>query len=119
MVENRYRKIEFYKKPSGKAPVKDYLDELPIKVRKKILFVFGLIEELQIVPAKYWQKMAGTRGLWEAKIEYESNIYRFLGFLYKGNFVVLTNGFQKKSQKTPQNEIEIAEQYKRDYLSRR
>lgn len=119
MTDNRHRIIEFYEKSSGKTPVKDYLDELPLKVRKKILFVFSLIEELQIVPSKYWQKMTGSDGLWEARIEYESNIYRFLGFMHKGKLVILTNGFQKKSQKTPQNEIEIAENYKNDYLSRR
>ena len=100
MTESKYRVIEFYKKSSGKVPVEDYLNELPFKVRKKILFIFALIEELQIVPSKYWQKMAGSLGLWEARIEYESNIYRFLGFMHKGKLIVLTNGFQKKSQKS-------------------
>ena len=119
MEENRYRVIEFYAKSSGKAPVKEYLNELPLKVRKKVLFVFSLIEELQIVPSKYWQKMVGTDGIWEARVEFESNIYRFLGFFHKGKLVILTNGFQKKSQKTPQNEIETAESYKEDYLRRR
>lgn len=119
MTEKKHRAIEFYQKSSGKKPVEDYLNKLSLKVRKKVLFVFSLIEELQIVPSKYWQKMTGSDGLWDARIEYESNIYRFLGFMCKGKLVILTNGFQKKSQKTPQNEIEIAESYKQDYLRRR
>ena len=119
MAEKKCRTIEFYEGPSGKIPVKEYLDNLPVKVRKKVFFVFCLIEELHIVPSKFWQKMTGTEDIWEVRIEFESNIYRFLGFMHKGKLIILTNGFQKKSQKTPKNEIEIAESYKQDYLRRR
>lgn len=118
MTEPSYRAIEFYKKLSGKEPVRDYLDKMPLKVRKKVLFVFRLIEDTLIVPSKYWQKMSGSDGIWEARIEYESNIYRFFGFMLKGKIVILTNGFQKKSQKTPQSEIELAESYKKEFLNR-
>ncbi len=71
-----------------------------------------------MVPAKFLKKLSGT-DIWECRVEYESNIYRFLGFFAKNAIVILTNGFQKKSQKTPQKFIEIAEECKSDYLRRK
>ncbi len=53
------------------------------------------------------------------RIQLGNDIFRLLGFLDQGQLVVLTNGFAKKSQKTPPQEIEIAEQQKRDYLSQK
>ncbi|MBP3192714.1 type II toxin-antitoxin system RelE/ParE family toxin [Natronogracilivirgula saccharolytica] len=57
--------------------------------------------------------------MWEVRIQSGSNIFRLLGFWYKGKIIILTNGFTKKSQKTPKNEILIAEQRKTDFLSRK
>ena len=62
--------------------------------------------------------MQGTKGLYEIRVEVGSNIYRIFSFFDKGNLVVLGNGFQKKSQKTPKQEIEkalkIMEEYQND-----
>lgn len=60
--------------------------------------------------------MTNTYDLWEARIQFGGNIFRILGFEHKGSFVVLTNGFAKKTQKTPKQEIQIAEQRKKIYL---
>ena len=61
--------------------------------------------------------MTGTNGLYEIRIEYQANIYRIFCCFDEGKLVVLFNGFQKKSQKTPQNEIEKVEQLMKDYFN--
>ncbi|MBP9934977.1 MAG: type II toxin-antitoxin system RelE/ParE family toxin [Pyrinomonadaceae bacterium] len=61
----------------------------------------------------------GTEDIWEVRIEFGGDIFRLLGFFDKGNLVVLTNGFTKKTQKTPSKEIALAEKRKKEYLSRK
>lgn len=112
------RSIHYFIKSNGSIPSKEFIDSLNPRAQKKVFFVFRLIEENEAISTKFFKKMSGTSGLWEVRIEYESNIYRLLGFLAGGKWIVLTNGFQKKSQRTPSNEIEIAESYKREYLER-
>lgn len=75
-----------------------------------------LIRQLERVPKKFFDHMKGTDGLFEIRIEVVSNIYRIFCCFDEGNIVVLLNGFQKKSQKTPKNEIEKAERLKREYF---
>lgn len=67
------------------------------------------------MPEKYFKHMEGTKGLYEIRVEVGSNIYRIFSFFDKGNIVVLGNAFQKKSQKTPKNEIEKALKIMEDY----
>ena len=67
-----------------------------------------IIETYQRVPRQYLQFMAGTEGLYEARIKLASNIWRVFCFFDEGKLVVLLNGFQKKSQKTPKRELEKA-----------
>jgi phage-related protein len=112
------RGIKFYTTQSGKSPVADFLDSLNSKQAKKVTWVLNLIEQKHRVPTEYFKKLSGTSGIWEVRVQSGSDIFRLLGFIDQGNFVVLTNGFVKKSQKTPRNEIEIAENRKSDYLHR-
>lgn len=60
--------------------------------------------------------MTGSDGIFEIRIEYESNIYRVLCFFDKGNLVILINSFQKKTQKIPPKEITLAEKLKKQYF---
>ena len=76
------------------------------------------VEELEKVPTTYLKKLVNTKGIWEIRVQVGSNIFRFLGFFNQGDFIVLTNGFQKKTQKTPKSEILLSEQRKQDYLER-
>lgn len=87
------------------------------KVREKIEYVFKLIRNVQNVPKKFLQHMNGTDGLYEIRVEFESNIYRIFCCFDKGNLIVLFNGFQKKTQKTPKSEIELALKLKREYFN--
>ncbi|WP_318640607.1 type II toxin-antitoxin system RelE/ParE family toxin [Flavobacterium ardleyense] len=75
-----------------------------------------MIREVERVPEKFLKHLAGTNGLYEVRVEYESNIYRIFCCFDGGKVVVLFNGFQKKAQKTPQNEIEKAEQLMKEYF---
>jgi phage-related protein len=112
------RSIIFYTTPSGQCPVKDFLATLPDKERQKVAWVLTLVRDFQIVPREYFKKLQNTNGIWEVRSSHGSNASRLLGFLHEGNFVVLTNGFAKKSQKTPAQEIALAELRKKDYEKR-
>jgi phage-related protein len=80
--------------------------------------VLRIIEELDSVPVQYFKKLTGTDDIWEARVQMGGDIIRLLGFLYGSHFVVLTNGFAKKTRKTPPKEIALAEQRKREHINR-
>ena len=67
------------------------------------------------VPEKYFQHLKGTKGLYEIRVEVGNNIYRIFSFFDKGNIVVLGNAFQKKTQKTPKQELEKALKIMEEY----
>jgi len=112
------RQIKFYKTIAGNSPVEEFLDSLPGKVARKITWVLAIIEEFDIIPIKYFKKLEHTAGIYECRIDFGGNTYRLLGFFYLGSFVVLTNGFMKKTPKTPKGEIELSEKRKNDFLDR-
>ncbi len=87
------------------------------KVQEKIEYVFKILRTVQNVPKKFLDHMTGTDGLYEIRIEFESNIYRIFYCFDKGNLVVLFNGFQKKSQKTPKKETDLALKLKDEYFN--
>lgn len=87
------------------------------KVREKIGYVFQLIKTVDRIPEKFLKHLEGTEGLYEIRVEVGSNIYRIFCCFDKGNLVVLFNAFQKKTQKTPKQEIELAEKLKKEYFS--
>ena len=113
------RKIIFYHKANGKCPVEDFLDSLNDKQVQKVLWVLRLIRELEFIPKEYFKKLVNTNDIWEVRVKSGNNIFRILGFFDSHQFIVLTNGFAKKSRKTPRKEIILAEQRKKDYLERR
>jgi phage-related protein len=75
-----------------------------------------LIATLDRVPEKYFKHINGSTGLYEIRVEVGSDIFRIFCFFDKGKLVILVNGFQKKTQKTPKNEIELAEKLKKQYF---
>ena len=74
-----------------------------------------MIRVTQQIPEKHFKHIEGTKGLYEIRVEVSGNIYRIFAFFDKGNLVVLGNGFQKKSQKTPKQEIERALKIMEEY----
>jgi phage-related protein len=113
------REIHFYVTEKGRKPVEDFLDSLPSKQAQKATWVMSLVEDLTVVPKKFFKKMIGTEDIWEIRIEYESNIFRILGFFDGAIFFIAAHAFQKKSQKAPVQEIRIAEERKREYFRRK
>ena len=89
------------------------------KVRDKIIWTLSLIEELETVPKNYLKHIEGTDGLYEIRIQLGNNIFRIFCFFDKGKIIVLTNGFQKKDQKTPKKEITKALKIKDEYENER
>jgi phage-related protein len=108
--KNKYRTIIFYK---------DYFDKFFVKqrqkVRDKIIWTFDLIENLPRIPELYLKHIESTEGLYEIRVQMGSDIYRIFCFFDQGQLVVIANGFQKKSQKTPKQEIEMALKIKGEY----
>jgi phage-related protein len=86
------------------------------KVKNKIQYVFELIKQAERVPEKFLKHLEGTEGLYEIRVKNQSNIYRIFCCFDEGKVVVLFNGFQKKNQKTPKNEIEKAERLMNEYF---
>lgn len=85
------------------------------KVQRKILWTLKVIEEIDRIPEVYLKHIENTSGLYEIRVQVGSNIYRIFCFFDIDNLVVIRHGFQKKSQKTPKQQIERAEQIKREY----
>ena len=76
-----------------------------------------MIEELQRVPETYLKHLENTEALYEIRIQLGSDIFRIFCFFDQGQLVVLANGFQKKTQKTPKKEIEKALKIKEEYFN--
>lgn len=99
---------------------KDYFESFlksqPQKVQDKIFKIIEAIETLERVPSNYLKFLVGTDGLYEARIQLGSNIWRVFCFFDNEKLVILLNGFQKKTQKTPKNEIEKALKLMKEYL---
>jgi phage-related protein len=108
--KHKHRSIIFYK---------DYFEEFFLnqrdKVKDKIIWTFELIEELQRVPETYLKHIESTEGLFEIRVQQGSDIFRIFCFFDHGQLIVLANGFQKKTQKTPKQEITKALKIKEEY----
>jgi len=93
----------------------DFYKKQDVKTKSKIDYVLKIVRELDKIPSQYFKHLKGTNGLYEARIKLGTNIFRVLCFFDNGNLVVLLNGFQKKTQKTPKKEIKLAERLKKEY----
>ena len=95
----------------------NFYETLDINVKTKMKYVFELIKQVKMVPKKFLAPIIGYDGLFEIRIEYQSNIDCIFCCFDKGELIVLFNGFQKKSQKTPKKEIEKAMKLKSEYFN--
>ncbi|MCB9203110.1 MAG: type II toxin-antitoxin system RelE/ParE family toxin [Flavobacteriales bacterium] len=95
----------------------DFLKEQPKKVQDKIFKIIEAIETLERVPKNYLKQLTGAKGLYEARIQLASNIWRVFCFFDNDKLVILLNGFQKKIQKIPKNEIEKAKKLMFEYYN--
>jgi len=108
--KRKYRTAIFYK---------DYFESFFIKqserVKAKIIWTIELIEELERVPEIFLKHIESTEGLYEIRIKLGNDIFRIFCFFDHGKLIILANGFQKKTQKTPKKEIERALKIKEEY----
>lgn len=93
----------------------DFYEDQTDEVQRKIEWTLKLLKTIKRVPKKYFDHLTGTDGLFEVRVELGSNIFRIFAFFDKGNLIILGNGFQKKTQKTPKTEIEKALKIKAEY----
>ena len=105
------RNIVFYKHYFN-----DFYDAQTDRVKRKIDFVLDLIRQIERIPEKFFKHMEGTDGIFEIRVKVGSDIFRIFSFFDEGSLVVAINGFQKKSEKTPKNELEKAESIKKEYF---
>lgn len=108
---NKIREIKFYKNY-----FKEFYISLTENARKKLGYSLWMVETQRMVPKKFFSYIENSDGIYEVRAEYEGNIYRVFCCLDKGNLVVLFHGFQKKTQKTPRNQIKRAEELKKEYI---
>ena len=107
---NKKRELNFFK-----AYFEKFYDYQTIKVQRKILWTLKIIEDLDRIPEIYLKHLKNTSGLYEIRVQVGSNIFRIFCFFDIDNIVVIGHGFQKKSQKTPKQQIERAEQIRKEY----
>ena len=110
MPQLKIRTVLFYK-----TYFSDFYARQRLKVRDKILWTFRVIEYVQLVPEEYLKHLEGTDGLYEIRIKQGSDIFRIFCFFDADRLVVLANGYQKKTQRTPRVEIEKALRIKKEY----
>lgn len=94
----------------------DFYNAQTKAVQSKIDFVIGLVRTLPQIPEKFFKHLEGTDGLFEMRIKVGNDIFRVFCCFDKGNLVILFNGFQKKTEKTPRQEIERAAKLKQQYF---
>jgi phage-related protein len=94
----------------------DFFNTLEDKAKQKFNWTLKLISQVERIPIKYFEHLEDSTGLYEVRVEVGSNIFRVFSFFDEGQLVILVNGFQKKSQKTPKKEIEKAEKLKKQYF---
>lgn len=110
-MNQNIRKIFYYK-----DHYLNFFNTLDHDVKMKFNWTLKLISTVDKVPVKYFKFIENSTGLYEIRVEFGSNIYRVFSFFDKGQLIILVNGFQKKTQKTPSKEIEKAEKLKKQYF---
>ncbi len=96
---------------------REFLRKLPEKIQDKIYKILDLIEYQRQIPVKYIKHIEGVKGLYETRFGLGSDIWRVFCFFDEGQLVILLNGFQKKTQKTPRQEIEKAKKLMNEYFN--
>jgi len=108
----------FYDKPDGTEPAKDFINSLDIKMQAKLVRTIQILQDNGTALREPYSKPLDG-GIFELRAKVGSDISRVLYFFFAGKKIILTNGFIKKTKKTPTAEIERAKNYRDEYLSRK
>lgn len=109
--------VVFYEKENGECPVEEFIDSLNVKMRAKLVGLLELLEEKGNQFRELYSKSIGD-GIFEIRCKTGNNITRVLYFFYYEGKIILTNGFVKKTQKTPPEEIRLAKERRADFRER-
>ena len=109
--------IIFYDKPDGSEPAMEFILTLDDKMQARVLRTIKLLSENGTMFREPYSKHL-VDGIFEIRSKVGTNISRVLYFFVVGRKIVLTNGFTKKTQKTPKSEIELAKKYRNEFLNR-
>ena len=110
--------VEFYEKENGEQPAKEFLLSLDVKMRAKMVNTIAILSDNGYELREPYSKHL-SEGIFELRAKVGSDITRVLYFFYADRHIILTNGFIKKTQKTPPGEIDKAKKYRADYLQRK
>jgi|SRR5215471_2474425 len=110
--------VEYYELPNGVKPVQQFIDNLDKKMRAKALGSIDILAEFGNKLREPYSKSIGN-GLFELRIKFAGDITRIFYFFVVDKKIILTNGFVKKTRKTPPGEIALAMEYKADYERRK
>ena len=94
---------------------KDFYDKQRPKVKKRIIWTLKVIEDVDRIPEIYFKHVEGTDGIYEIRVQSGNDIFRIFSFFDKNKLVIVGQGFQKKTQKTPQNQLNLAEKIRKEY----
>jgi len=112
MGDHKFREVILYKEYFS-----EFLNKLILKNQEKVIWTIKLIETQEIIPTIFLKFIEGANGLYEIRVQCGNNAFRIFCFFDSGKRVVLINGFQKKTQKTPRKEIVKALKIKKEYES--
>ena len=110
-------RVEFFQKMDGKEPAKDFLESLDTKMLAKMTRTISVLQENGPALREPYSKPIED-GIFELRAKIGSDITRVLYFFFVGHRIILTNGFIKKTQKTPRTEIDKAKEFRKDFLER-
>lgn len=106
----KFRTVVFYKDYFEK-----FFEQQREKVKAKIVWTLKLIETLPVIPETYLKHIENSKGLYEVRVQMGTDIFRIFCFFDEGQLIILVNGFNKKTQKTPASEIQKALLIKNEY----
>ncbi len=113
--------IEFtviaYEKEDGKSPVEDFINGLDVKMRAKMYGLLSILQDKGNMLREPYSKHLDD-GIFELRCKVGNNIARVLYFFYYEGKIILTNGFVKKTKKTPTEEIRLAKERRTDFIER-
>lgn len=91
----------------------DFIQSIREEEARKVFYVIDMLKMQDRVSEKFVKHLED--GIFELRAEYNGNIFRVFFIFDEGNIVLLMNGFQKKSQKTPRKELDLAKKLKKEY----
>lgn len=109
--------VVLFHKDNGESPVEEFIDTLEPKMQAKVLRTMELLKRNGLELREPYTKSLG-RGIFELRVKHGTDISRVLYFFMEGQRIIFTNGFIKKTDKTPKQEIELARKYRKEYKKR-